>query len=479
MRLRFALTAMMAAGLAGCAVGPRFHRPPTPPAASGRFVAAGPAVEPTPPPDRWWELYDAPEINGLVREALIHNTELRVAAANLAQARGALLEARAALLPTTSESFGAAWTKSTTSNLVLGTALRPKWIYSAAFDASYEVDLFGRIRRGIEAAKADVAARAAAEDFARVAVAAETTRAYVDACAYAEQIAVAKTSLDVAGGTYKITADQVALGTASEFDLARAANLVEQTRATIPPLEHAWRASLYQLAVLTGRPPEEIDAAAARCTRPPTLANPLPVGDGAGLLRRRPDVREAEHNLAAAVARVGVAVADLFPTVTLNASGSGVATRLDKLFSTQGLSYSLGPLISWNFPNLIAQEGRLAQAKAVASGTLAQFDSTVLSALQETETALSAYAGEIDRHQALKSASDEAQIAFDLARVRYLQGSASYLDVLVAQTTLVNAEQSLAASDQLLADDQVSVFKALGGGWENAPGPAVRSTWTP
>jgi NodT family efflux transporter outer membrane factor (OMF) lipoprotein len=464
--------------LAGCAVAPSFHAPARP--ATGVFVAAKPAAAaPGPPPDRWWELYEAPEINDLVQQALRHNSDLRIAAADLAQARGALLAARAGLFPTTSGSFGPAWGKSTTTNLVLGTALRPRWFYSAAYDASYEVDLFGRINRGIQAAKADVAARAAAEDFVRVTVAAETTRAYVDACAWAEQIAVAKKSLELVSQTARITADQVRLGSASEFDLARATTLVEQTRATIPPLEDAWRASLFQLAVLTGRPPEQIDAAAARCTKPPTLTAPLPVGDGTSLLRRRPDVREAERNLAAATARVGVAVAELYPVVTLNGSVSGVSTRIDQLFSRRGLSFSLGPLISWSYPNVVAEVGRLRQAKAVASGALAQFDKTVLGALQETETALSAYAAELDRHKALAAARDQAQVAFDLARMRYLGGAASYLDLLTAETTLVSADQDVAASDQRLASNQVSVFKALGGGWRQAPKPAGKSVWTP
>jgi NodT family efflux transporter outer membrane factor (OMF) lipoprotein len=476
---RVLAASILTVALGGCAVGPRYHAPPTPKAGAGAFVAATSAVAaPQAPPDRWWELYQDPAIDALVQQALVHNTDLRVAAANLAQARGALLASRAGLFPSTRESAGANFQKNSTVNPSLGTTLQGAWIYEAAFDASYELDLWGRIRRGIQAAKADVAARAAAEDFVRVTVAAETTRAYVDACAYAEEAAVARRSLDLVTQTYQITQKQVALGSASEFDLARAATLVEQTRATIPPIEDAWRSSLYQLSVLTGKPPEEIDAAAAKCARPPQLTTPLPVGDGASLLRRRPDVREAERSLAASVARVGVATAELFPTVTLNGSIGGSALKPAKMFSTSGLNYSAGPLISWNFPNLVAQEGALAEAKAVASGALAQFDAAVLGALRDTETALSAYAGEIDRHKALQTARDQAQIAFKLAGVRYQGGEASYLDVLTAETTLVNADQALATSDQALVSDQVSVFKALGGGWQHAPKPAEKSGWT-
>jgi NodT family efflux transporter outer membrane factor (OMF) lipoprotein len=474
----------LALALAGCAVGPKYQEPSTPAASAGGFAAAplsqgtSQAVTTQPPPDQWWELYQDPAINGLVQEALVHNTDLRVAAANLAQARGALLQARAAQFPTTQTIAGATYGVSSTAVFVDDIAnkrSKPVWSYAPQFDASYEVDLWGRVRRAVEAARQDVQSVAAAQDFVRVTVAAETTRAYVDACAYAEQIAVAKHSLDLVTQTWRITEQQLQLGAASDFDLARAATLVEQTRAALPPLEDQRRAALYQLAVLTGQPPEKIDTAAAQCSRPPQLATPLPVGDGAALLRRRPDVREAERNLAAAVSRVGVAVASLYPTVTLGGGVGGGSVNPGQMFTSQNLYYTAGPLISWSFPNLIAQEGQVAQAKAAASGALAQFDGTVLKALQDAETALSAYAGELDRREALQTARDQAMIAFRLAGVRYQGGEASYLDLLSAEQTLVGADQALAASNQALASDQVSVFKALGGGWQGAPKLAARN----
>jgi NodT family efflux transporter outer membrane factor (OMF) lipoprotein len=475
--------AAAALALSGCAVGPRFQEPPTPAAASGAFVAATPrtaALEA--PPDRWWELYQDPAIDRLVQDALAHNADLRAAAANLAQARGALLAARAGQFPLTQESAGPTWGKSGTQNLVAsleGKQAKPDWYYAAQFDAAWEVDLFGRVRRAVQAARQTVEAEAAAQDFVRVSVAAETTRAYVDACAYAQEIAVAKHSVDVVARSYDITRSQVRLGSASEFDLARQGTLLEQTRALVPPLEDLRRASLYRLSVLTGQPPEQIDRAAAACTRPPARAQALPVGDGAALLRRRPDVREAERNLAAAVSRVDVAVAGLYPTITLGGSVAGAGARPGQVFTAPALSYGVGPLISWSFPNLTAQRGQIAQARAVASGALAQFDATVLSALQETETALSAYSAELDRHKALAAAQAQAELAYRLAQVRFKGGSASFLDLLTAEQALVTAEQGLANSDQLLASDQVSVFKALGGGWQNAPRPAAKSGWTP
>jgi outer membrane protein TolC len=173
-----------------------------------------------------------------------------------------------------------------------------------------------------------------------------------------------------------------------------------------------------------------------------------------------------------------VAVAGLYPSITLGGSAGGSGSQLGKMFSATGFSYGVGPLISWNFPNLVAQAGQVAEAKAAASGALAQFDAAVLAALQETETALSAYAGELDRHRALAAAHDQAETAYRLAEVRYKGGSASFLDLLTTEQSLVTADQALANSDQMLASDQISVFKSLGGGWQNAPKPAAASGWS-
>lgn len=480
MRRLLAATGVLAAVLCGCAVGPTYRAPPTPPAAAGRFDAAAPTAADSvaQPPDRWWALYNDPAIDALVQRALVENTDLRVAAANLAAARASLAQARSFQLPTTQESAGPTYGVSSSSLLLdrlNGEKARPTGGFAANLGASYEVDLFGRIRRGLEAAKGDVQAREAAQDFVRVTVAAETTRAYVDACAYAQEISVGERSLGLTTQSLNIILKQRELGTASDYEVATATTLVEQTRASLAPLRSQRRAALYQLAVLTGQPPEQVDAAAAACKTPPRLASPLPVGDGAGLLRRRPDVREAERNLAAQTARIGVATASLYPTVTLGASAGLFGATPRSVFSSQGLSYSVGPLISWNFPNLLAAKAQVRLAEANATGALAQFDGVVLKALQDTEQALSAYAAELDHHAALAAAQAQASTAYRLAGVRYAQGSTSYLNLITAETTLVQADAALAASDEALASDQISVFKALGGGWQGAPAPAARS----
>jgi NodT family efflux transporter outer membrane factor (OMF) lipoprotein len=426
------------------------------------------------PPVNWWQLYKVPAINELVQEALTHNSDLLVAAGNLAEARGALDLARAGQFPSTTLSAGAQYGVSSYQqiiNTVEGKSgePRPQMFYTAGMDVSYEVDLWGRIRRAIESAKANVEAQEAAENVVRVSVAGETTRAYVDACAYEEELDVARRSLDIVTQSLNVTQKEVRDGAASNFDLARAAELVAETRASLPIYQSEWRSALFQVAVLTGRPPEEISKDAESCKVPPRLATVLPVGNINELFQRRPDVREAERELAANVAQIGVATANLYPTITIGASGQTGANAIGGLFSPGSLTYAIGPLLSWSFPNILVAEAQIREAKGAASASYANFRGVVLQALQDTETAITAYAEELSRNASLSTARDQSEIALRLAKSRYQLGSASYLDLLTAETDFVQASAALAASDQALASDQVTAFKALGGGWQQAP----------
>ena len=408
-----------------------------------------------------------------MQEALTHNTNLEVAAANLAQARAALTLARAGRLPSTTLSSNAEYGVSASSAANAkasgaGTAT-PSAYYVAALDASYEIDLFGRIRRAIQSARADLETQQAAEDVARVSVAGETTRAYLNACAYAEELAVARESLDIVNQSYGLTATQARFGVASDFDLARARQLVAQTQATLPGYEAQRRAALFELAVLTGRPPEEISRAADSCKAPPQLTTVLPIGDVQGLFKRRPDVREAERRLAADFARIGVATANLYPTVSIGAFGQTAASSIAGLGSLSSVSYGIGPALSWSFPNIAPALAQVREARATASAAYASYKGSVLQALQDTEEAVTNYGAELDRHASLVTSRDQSRIAYRLAQIQFQGGTASSLDVLTAETSLVSASAALAASDQALASDQVTVFKALGGGWEQAP----------
>jgi len=473
MRGEQALGVILAAGLASCALGPGYHQPATPASAAGPFASvAAPATVSEAPPPNWWRLYDDPILDGLVGQALTENASLKVAAANLLRALGVLEQAKAGRFPTTTLQAGEDYGRSSTAELIAqlkGAEAKPAWLFNGSFDVAYEVDLFGRIRRTIEAAREDAAATAEAEDATRVAVAAQTAQAYADACAYAEAAQVARDSADVARQILDLTRKQRDLGSRSDFDVASAAAVYDQQEAAVPTLEGQWRAQLYALAVLTGRPPAEISTAAAGCKTPPKIDRPLPVGDGAALLQRRPDVRQAEHTLAADTARIGVAMADFFPTVSLTGNIATGGSGFRQVFSARSLTYQLGPLITWSFPNTLVARAEVIQARAQASADIAQFDAVVLEALKEAEQALTAYGAELTRHASLTANRDDNQRAFDLAQIQLTNGAIAFPDLLQTERNLIAARSELAQSDLAMADDQVAVFQALGGGWEAAP----------
>jgi NodT family efflux transporter outer membrane factor (OMF) lipoprotein len=453
--------------LAGCTVGPDYTPAPVPPVAA--FSAATPATASAgATPDAWWRLYDDPVLDALIAAAFAANTDLRVATANLRRARAVLAEASGARLPTTTVTASAVEARQTvpTPN---GPVPFESEFYRAGFDASYEIDLYGRVGRSIEAARADAAAEAAVRDTVLVSVAAETARAYADACSAARQAAVAASSLKLQADSFDLTERRVAAGRDSPLDAARARSQLETTRASLPAFDADRRAALFRLAVLTGKPPGELDARAAACTMPPQLKQPIPVGDGAALLKRRPDIRRADRALAAATARIGVATAELYPQIRLGAAVSAQGTTPGAAFSSQGFGFSIGPAISWSFPNIVAARARIAQAKAGGEAALASFDGSVLAALRETETALSDYAAAIDRNAALRAARDQSAEAARIVRLRYGAGAENFLAVLDAERTLATADAQLAASDAALVTAQIAVFKALGGGWETLP----------
>ena len=313
---------LLAALLAGCAVGPDY-RPPAPlPEAALKLSEAGLAqVTPTPLPPKWWRLFDDPALDRLVETALQHNTDLRQAAANLQRARAVMSEARAGRLPVTD--LSARYTRQRFGGQsfgnVPGEGSEPITtdFFTLGADAAYEVDLFGGVTRSIEAARADYQAAQAQVDASRVSVAAETARAYVLACAFAAQAAVARETADLQASTLDLTQRLYSGGRGTERDVDQAQALAEQARAQTPTLEAERRAALAALSVLTGQAPARIDDEAERCLSPPTPTQPIPIGDGQALLARRPDVRQAERTLAADTARIGVATAALYPSITL------------------------------------------------------------------------------------------------------------------------------------------------------------------
>jgi len=472
--LRDAVSARLAAialCLLGCAcsVGPDYHPPAAAPGSQSALVSARPTVESTAePPDDWWHLYHDERLDQYLQEAFRANTDLRIATANLSASRAVLEAARSGRYPQTSANIGALYGRDAVTDEILEIVGHPPqniWIYDALLDVSYEVDLLGRVRRSIEAAQADSEAAAAARDTVKITVAAETARAYAQVCALGEQLEVAHHSLDIVSHEEQITLARNEAGANSRFDVVRAQGLVAQIRASIPPLEGQRRSALFQLAVLLGRAPSMAPGDAQNCVTPPRLSDLIPVGDGATLLKRRPDVRQADRRLAAATARIGVATADLYPRIVLRGLYGGVSSKLSELTGSDARTWGIGPSISWTFPNEAGPRARVRQAKAAAAASLAGFDAVVLQALKETEQSLAAYGSELDRRASLAEAQSRAREAFDMAHDQFLAGSLSNLELLSTEQSLVAADAAVASSDAALIQDQIAVFKALGGGW--------------
>lgn len=472
MNTRFFLPLMLSAALAGCAaVGPDYQVPAgsvaTRPDAQAPFAEAQEGVfQRDQVPGRWWRLYNDPVLDGLVEKALAANTDLRVASANLERAQAAVRETEAQQQPSlgvnASPTFGHV---SGIQELAPGIDPPNRWSYSAGASMSYQVDLFGQIRRAVEAAGADAQAAQAAYDATRVTVAAETARAYANLCSAGMQLASAEHSVKVQQESLDAVSRLQRAGRGTALDVTRARSQLEQLRAGLPPFQAQQRTALYRLAALTGQTPAEIPTTLLQCAAAPQLSETIPVGDGAALLRRRPDIRQAERALAAATARIGVATADLYPKITLGLSGASGGPAA--MFGDRGtFSWSVGPLISWTLPNTGAVQARIAEAEANTKAAVARFDASVLNALRETESALVVYARQLDRQAALQAARDQAAQAASQARQLFQYGKTDYLTVLDAERTLASNESALAAGQAELSNDQIAVFLALGGGWE-------------
>lgn len=465
MRSKAILAAASAVALAACTTGPNYVAKPIPPSAAGPFTAASGSsvVSDAQPAARWWHLYDDPVLDRLVSDALAANTDIRVAVAHLAKARARLREERGAREPQVSVAGSGQYGR--LPGPAVPAEKRTDVQVDVRLDVAYEVDLFGRVNRSIEAARGDVGAAAADADAVRVGIVAETASAYANAVSSAERIAVAERIVELLDRSLALTEQRYRIGLATGLDTARIAALRDQRQAEVPVLQAERQAALFRLAMLTGRTPRELPAQVADRMTSLRLEQPIPVGDGAALLARRPDVRAAERRLAASTARIGVATADLYPRITLGGSIGSNGPGLGNVFGANPLTWLIGPVINWTV-NRSAARARVAGAQADTQAALATFDGTILRALNETETALSYYQQSVARREALQAARDQAEAAAQITRARQREGDISSLELVDAERTAADAEADVAEADARVADTQIDLFKALGGGWQ-------------
>jgi len=451
--------------LAGCNIPKHVAQAPVVdnPATQGAFHEGGAQVALGNLPPRWWHLYDDPVLDSLEEQALAANTDLRVAQASLTRARAATAAAQGQREPDFAASFAAERARLSGESYLLSEPIPVSTLGNGQLEMSYQLDLFGRIRHSIEAARADEEATQATIGAVQVTLAAEVARAYITVCGANEDLALANQAVALQQRSLEVAQRLQAAGRASTVEVTAAQGRYQQILALVPVQKARGRAALYRLAYLMGRVPGEYPREAEGCKAVPELKDPLPVGDGALLLRRRPDVRVAERRLAAATARIGVATSDFYPRVGIGVSG-GSSGFLKDIGMAAANMWAVAGLIHWDIPGATAR-ARVRAAGADADAALAHYDGVVLGALRETETALNAYAQDHDRTVAIIAAREAADRAADEARRLRAGGKSPLLADIGSRQGALGAKASELNAREGVAQDQVTVFLALGGGW--------------
>ncbi len=469
MPMRTLLMAAIATSLSGCLLGPNYARPDSPLPSSYANAPANDAqsnVINTAALARFWREFNDPVLDALVDQALLANHDLRIAQARLDEARASRRQAVIDLFPTVTAN-GSHQRSSLAAPETPGAPpeARKNDYYEAGFDATWEVSLFGRSIRGVAAQRAFAESAQAQYWGAQVAVTAEVARQYFELRGLQQRLDVARRNADTQRESLKITRARVDNGIGNDLDRARAESQYESTLASIPQLETAAARAIYRIGVLTGQPPATHEAALSAPYEAPPLPEIAPVGRPEDMLRRRPDVIAAERTLAGRTNFIGYRMADLFPRITFSGRIGYAAEQLGDLGSSGTRTWRFGPSISWaafDIPRVL-QDVKIEQART--AGATAEYEKTVLVALEDAEDSLNAYgrnAAERDhRERAAKAGAD----AVKLARMRFDAGISDFETVLDTERALLQVEDQLVQSRVQAATSLIAVYKALGGGW--------------
>ncbi|MFN0060579.1 MAG: efflux transporter outer membrane subunit [Planctomycetota bacterium] len=457
--------------LTGCRVGPDYNPPPLAlpvEYATPRADATPPAIGDARDLARWWLGFRDPVLTDLIERALAENLDLELAAARLREARAEVGAAVAARYP--HADLAASYERSRRSvNTPQSPAIfgdREQSLFRAGFDASWELDLSGGIARAVEAATADFGGIVEAHRAVRVTLVAEVARNYLELRGAQQRFEITTQNLASQRETLELVDTRFAGGLAPELDVARARAQVESTSALLPALDRSIAEFSHRLAVLVGQVPGALAAELAR-TQPIPLASPhVPVGLPPELLRRRPDLRRVERALAAETARIGVAVSDLYPKLSLTGSFGYQSERIKRLDSGASQYWSVRPALSWPILENGLLRARIAAQSARAEQALIAFEQAVLVALAEVENALVGYEREASRYGALAAAVAAHRRAVELATQLNERGLIDFFDVLAAQRDLLASEDLLVGSAEARQTWLVALYKALGGGWD-------------
>lgn len=422
---------------------------------------------------KWWTLFNDQVLNDLIEKAVAANHDLRIAHTRILQARAQHLVAAKNFAPTLDAS--AAYSRERGSinadpggaQVLAGLGVSPETdLYQVGFDAAWEIDLFGKKRRAMEVAKAEVSVSEEMWGDTLVTLVGEVARNFIEVRGLQQRLVLGRESIATQEEALDLARVRFAAGLTNELDVVQAVTLVTGTRADIPTLEAQLQKAIHRLAVLMGQEPGALLTELSRVGSVPSAPPEVPIGLPAELLRRRPDVRAAERRLAAATAEIAVETAELFPTFSLVGSAGLASASFENWWESGSSFWSFGPTVQWR----IFDAGRIRAAirvkTAIQDEALATYEKTVLTSLQEVEDALVDYAKERMRFEALRELVASDARAVDLATELYRNGMADFLNVLDARRSKYQAEDRLAQSRQAVSANLVALYKALGGGWE-------------
>ena len=506
------LTTALGLTLAGCEVGPNYKRPTTtmPVAYSATQPAATePSTQPDVPVDltRWWESFNDAQLNTLINQAVVNNFDVRIAEARVIEARAQFDAAFGGLFPTLDATGGYTRSKSSRNSLSsvaaaggsggssgsgtgtgtgtggsgTGTSSLSSFstkatsLWQGGFDATWELDVFGGQRRQLESSLATLESQIDARRGALITLLSEVARNYVLLRGYQYQLSIVDQNIKAQNDTLQVQQQKLAAGIATDLTVAQAEALLASTKAQRPPLQANIDQTIHRLGILLGEEPtaltEQLQAEKPLPVGPPVIPTDLP----SMLLRRRPDIRQAERNLAAATASIGVATAEFFPKFNLTGKVGWSSNKFANLGDSNSLFWSVGPGVSWRLFDAGAIAANVRFNQAAADLALLQYRQAVYQALSDVEDAITAYTHERDRMVTLQASVDANRRAVDLSRNLNTAGVVDFLNVLTAEQSLFDAQNQLAISEQTVSTDLVAVYKALGGGWETTEIPTPRS----
>ena len=476
--LRLGLAVLAASLLTGCEVGPDYvtpeqHMPAhwvAPPTTQASIT-----VQQQVDVAKWWTTFNDPVLDSLIRRALDENLDIRLATQRIREARATLGISTSGLFPLANSrgsythSFNArSGTFTNSSGQVVNGSGQSNYLWQAGFDASWELDFFGGVRRGVEAARANFESTVEDRRDVMVTLLGEVATTYVQLRGYQQQIAIAEENLAGQEQSLRVTRDKQVVGSGKGLDIANGEAAVATTRSQIPAYQSLEQQQIYALSVLLGQEPATLLVELSPEGKIPISPPVVPVGLPSDLLRRRPDIRRAERQLAAATANIGVATAQLFPRFALDGSLSVGGNHFSNLGNWGTRFWSFGPTFSWPIFDAGAIWNNIEVTNARQAQALITYRQTVLNALLDVENALTAYAQEQQRRASLADAVAAYQRAVSLASRNFQNGFSDFLTLFIAQQSLYGAQNQLVQSNQAVSVDLVAIYKALGGGWESS-----------